>query len=152
MLEELLRQFASLGSRVEKLETQEPNQSRYLTLHAYNQLMPVTADGGVLICGNPGTKRIKCLSWTPTTFVGTTNDGTNYWTVDLQYGVTGVNTTLGTFNTSADTVSTWTKHTVTSFTNNPAPTTVSYIFIKVTKTGAPGLLYVTNLLKVLEIT
>lgn len=75
------------------------------------------------------------------TFVATTNDGSNYWTITLSK-VTAANakTTICTVTTSADTVSTWTAHEDSA---DEAVAGATYIAFEIvaTKTGAPGNLF-----------
>lgn len=76
-----------------------------------------------------------------TTYVTTTTNATHYWTIQpTWYASTGGPTNLGSsFNTSADTASTYTKHSVTV---NSVLTTAFLITFDATKTSSPGSLYV----------
>lgn len=71
------------------------------------------------------------------TNVNTTNNGSNFWTVDA---VSGGGTSMGSFTTAADTVGTWTPH-VTSVNAVYGSGVISVRIL--TKTGAPGVIFVT---------
>jgi len=77
--------------------------------------------------------RIACQ-----TNVLTTNSGTSYWTIAFTRRPS--NTSLGSFNTSADTASTPTRHNVTV--NALTGTTDKYLDITATKTVTPGAPYI----------
>lgn len=76
------------------------------------------------------------------TYVATTNTGANYWSATLQ-GVNG-NQTAGTtvlaFTTASDPVDTFTTHEAAASTPNPSNRT--YWRLALSKTGAPGTLYI----------
>lgn len=86
-----------------------------------------------------GTFTMWLIRFDMTTFVGTTNDGTKYWTVNLKWGTAaGSFTTLASFNTSADTASNYTFH--TAAVGAVVDTTAMAFSINVIKTSTPGLL------------
>lgn len=78
--------------------------------------------------------------WDCNTFVVGTNNGSNYWTVDLSWiNAANAATSLASFNTSADTVANNVVHA-------PAlgvvlPSTAKVLAVTGTKTGTPGALY-----------
>jgi len=77
--------------------------------------------------------RIAC-----STTILTTNSGSAYWTMDFKRNPSA--TSLGSFNTSADTANTNTRHNVTV--NALVGTSDRYINVTATKTGSPGAPYV----------
>ena len=77
------------------------------------------------------------LVFSVSVFVATTNNGTNYWTIDLIEQPSG--TVIATVNTSAATAATWTRLNDTSVTQ-PASTCAS-LTCSATKTLAPGNLF-----------
>jgi hypothetical protein len=78
------------------------------------------------------------IRWRQGWYVAITNDGSNYWTVDLTDWGGNV---IATFNTSAIAADTLSQTAVTSFSPSTVDTTDSIILVRVTKTGAPGPLY-----------
>lgn len=74
------------------------------------------------------------------TYIVGTNNGSNYWTIDLN---DASNAARATFNTSTQAGSTWSggHRSTGTFTGNPFATSNMYFEIKITKTGAPGNLY-----------
>lgn len=77
-----------------------------------------------------------------TTFVTTTTNGTNYWTVDFtKFPATGAGTSIGSFDTKTDTGSNFTQHTVAV--NAALGTTFFWLVAGVTKTLSPGTIYLT---------
>lgn len=123
--------------------------TRWLTVNEYtipfsilDALQARTSDGTELyaVC-DQGANGVYLTRWESATLVITTNDASNYWTVQL-VSTTGSGTdgNLGSsFNTSADTAGFYAKDTVTvgAVVNSSA---LRYQ-IKVTKTGAPGGIY-----------
>jgi len=81
-----------------------------------------------------------------TVFVQTTNNGTNFWTIDLQ-DTTG--TVVATVNTSAIAAGTWARLSDTTVT--ASATTNAELSVICTKTLAPGNLFVIPALSVLRI-
>lgn len=78
-------------------------------------------------------------SWEATTYVATTNDGSNYYTFTLQGLAPGAPsvTTLGSFSTAADTVGNWVAHSV-PLALVVTPATYAALNVKPTQTGSPG--------------
>lgn len=73
--------------------------------------------------------------------VGTTNNGSNYWTIELRYETAGgADTSLGSVNTSAMSIDTWTKLTLTPSTQALSASD-KHIYYQITKTGAPGAIF-----------
>jgi len=114
--------------------------TRWLTMHEYSIstfATNVSAAGDPIALPFDGRYAAYYTRANVVTYVATTNDGTNYWTV----GIEGVNlafsarTTLFSFNTSADTLATLTQH---ADSTASAPTNNFWINAKLTKTNAPG--------------
>jgi hypothetical protein len=101
---------------------------------------PFTANSIVVrgIIGYGGTFDTYIHTIHISSFVLTTNTGANYWNFAASRAPSA--TSLGTADTSADTPSTWTNHTLTV--NAVSGTTDREWEIDATKTGAPGNLYI----------
>lgn len=125
--------------------------TRWLTVHEYerflfggtsaNTLLDFTASDGFAFL-----MRLR-LDYAPyftraavTTRVSTTNNGSNYWTVSLDtYNLNfGAGTSIYQFNTSADTVNTYTDHEGNPSTPNPSNR--HHLVLSVQKSGSPGTL------------
>lgn len=71
-------------------------------------------------------------------YVATTNDGSNYWTISI----TATNTTFGddtvlhAFNTSGDSANTWTAH--DDVPDSQTPSSANGIEVVITKSSSPG--------------
>lgn len=101
---------------------------------AYNQSASGESPFAVTI-----PRALTVMSWHIGVYVGGTNDGSNYWTMDLYKYDTSL-TVIDTLDTSAISGST---HTVLSEGDLRASIASSYILlgIRTTKTGSPGNLY-----------
>ena len=80
-------------------------------------------------------RTLTFVRWSQTYYVATTNDGTNYWTIDL---LRGDGSTIKSINTSAASANTDTLSQVTTFDIASVGTSDKLIYIRVTKTLAPG--------------
>lgn len=92
--------------------------SQWLTIQLFQiemkneqaQTWPTTAGATAMHRGTVpygGVYSVYLLSWYPLSQVLTTNNGSNYWTAELfKFNTAGSSTSLGTFNTSADTAGT----------------------------------------------
>lgn len=142
----LLRQIAELERRLARLEN-HTSPLISLPMHAFAGTfpMPFTITQTPFAVPLPSGRAVRLQLWTCPTFVVAPNDGTNYWTVGL---INIAATVQASFSTIADTAATWTPHAVlaNSFATIPVPTSAVRLAIVVTKTGAPGGLYITNLL------
>jgi len=77
-----------------------------------------------------------------TIFVSGTNDGSNYWTIELKKYTAGNSpTTVASFNTSADSASTWTPKAV-EIDDIFSAATYKQLQVIGTKTGSPANIYV----------
>lgn len=129
--------------------------TRWLTTTLYHDVLAGPFDGDATAAANgwPNAVNAKVLSRTALwssdfqpyietlygqSFVGTTNDGSNYWTVALSGAITG--TAYGNFTTAADTVNTQTRKKATL--NVLAGATEGGLILTATKTGSPGSIYV----------
>lgn len=81
------------------------------------------------------TSTIK--GWAQTWFVASTNNGSNYWTIALQYGTSS--TQLSSFTTAAGSAGVWSQNTASL--NTSLAATNRYLLVAITKTGSPGGLY-----------
>lgn len=119
------------------------NGTRWLTVNQYSLplandtvLQPFSANGQPQYSAPwGGVYDLWLEHWYATTSVATTNDGTKYWTCVLE---NNSGTDIATFNTSADTASTATFHTVTI--GALLGTSVKWVQTNITKTSTPGTL------------
>ena len=105
---------------------------------------PLASSGGVW--GDQGQPwSVTLLRFTVSVFVSTTNNGTNFWTLDL---IDPASTLLCQITTAAISASTWTRLTSTTFvqpgTSNP---TISF---RLTATLSPGQIFVAPALALLR--
>jgi hypothetical protein len=102
----------------------------------------VLLGSGIAANGNPFavtvSRAFTVRTWHQWVYVATTNDGSNYWTIDLKRS--SDNAVISTLNTSA--ISPDTK-TVLSNAGIAAAISTSHLalYISVTKTGSPGAVY-----------
>lgn len=82
-------------------------------------------------------------------YVATTNNGTNYWKIDL-WRIDTNTANMAQINTSGYGANTWRLNAlgspfqITSFTTNPLPASVGGILLRITKQGSPGGAYPTT--------
>lgn len=124
--------------------------TRWLTAHEHivqgipGSLAPILAANSGAFCGLFGVRSDYQLFLTRlaiSTFVGTTNDGSNYWTAALERRVaSSTPTSITSVSTIADSVSTMTKHDVAI--NAPLNAAGIYMTLTATKTGSPGSIFV----------
>lgn len=96
--------------------------------------------GGIVIAED-----IFVEKWMTQTFVVTTNNGTNFWTVAFQKtSPANVQTSITTFDTSADTASTWTSHVVAVNALILASGFSLLQFSNTVKTSTPGNLFIVS--------
>jgi hypothetical protein len=113
-------------------------------------LQPFPGNDWVYQAAQHDTYSVVLDRWDSNTFISGTNNGSNYWTVDLN---DDTNAARATFNTSAQGGSTWTggHRSTGTFTGNPFSTSNKYFEIKITKTGAPGNLYLGVMLRARDV-
>lgn len=118
-------------------------QLMYVPFAAPSMLIPATtANVGNGLGYMPMTEDIYVESWKTVAYVSTTNNGSNYYALQLLGNVS----VLSSFDTSADTVATRTIHNLSI---NALYTTGTYQWLEfylASKTGSPGSLYTTSLL------
>lgn len=145
MIEELIRQVDALRRRVEILETREASRRVYWPMHLADGGFPATAGSNILVAAQPSGMTLTPLKWTMRTYVATTNDPNNYWTLTLDYED---GTGMGSFDTQTDAPDVGVRHEVTSFVNSPMPATQKMLRIWAWKVGNAGNLYFANQLLV----
>lgn len=119
---------------IERLRTIE-RPGYLLPFSPYDSLSPFT--GSPVVTYNVTLDRDGTIAkWTQVVRVLTTNDGTNYWTLNLSRIDTDA--VLMTFNTSAIAAGIWTK--LSNSTITAITASMSGLYILATKTGAPGVL------------
>lgn len=89
-------------------------------------------DYGALVC--PVERAAALTQWTVILYVGTTNNGSNYWTFTLKRLDTEA--TIDSFNTSGYSASTWTR--VSRSLGVDITTGMAGLYVNITKTGSPG--------------
>ena len=136
---QMQRQIDQLARELERLKTVE----RAAKIIPF---APHAAVGGAGLSSNnymmatSCNRRLYLLKWVQSVLVSGTNNGSNYWMVQLDDGVT----VFASFNTSAMSASTWTASEITSFTQPSSAPTFGWIGIQCVKTGTPGTLQWTN--------
>jgi hypothetical protein len=136
------RQLAVLADQLERLR--KADATPIFLPYAQRSLNALSATSAAGDFAQPWAAYF--LVFAATVFVQTTNNGTNFWTIDLQ-DTTG--TVLATFNTSSGvTASTWTRLSDTSVTQ-PA-TTNAELSVICTKTLSPGNLFIIPSVSVLR--
>ena len=80
------------------------------------------------------------VKWAQGVYVDTTNNGSNYWTIELIRWTD--NTSFASVNTSAGAVNTHLLLTTTTFSPTSVATSGVGLIVKVTKTGTPGNLFI----------
>ena len=117
-----------------------------LPLHNYTSISPLAAAGTLLIGTVSDSFALWLERWLMTTFVATTNNASNYWTVQLKTDAVG---TISSFTTASDVPNTRTRHVVSSFgANNPLGTSNLIVTVDASPVGSPGALYMSNTLLV----
>lgn len=89
---------------------------------------------------------VNLLAWSCAVFVTTTNNGTNFWTLDIRESQTG--TVLATLSTAAIAANTFTRLRTTTITQ-PSAANAS-ISLVATPTLAPGTIYIVPALALLR--
>jgi hypothetical protein len=80
------------------------------------------------------------LTWAQSVLVNGTNNGSNYWTVNIRDA--SLTVLFGSFNTSASAGSTWLNFDVNTWTNSAAVrTTHDALFLQFVKFGSPGAIF-----------
>ena len=107
--------------------------SGWLPFIAYNDPSGNSSDVNLFFCTISRDMTVR--SWLQSVIVGTTNDGSNYWTVTLEKNET---TTITSFTTAGDTPNTWTLHKLEDMDEEMESGTDLTLNIKVAKTGSPS--------------
>jgi hypothetical protein len=111
----------------------------YLPFGVFTHISPITVSGS-----NPYTASVNAamtfIKWTNAANVATTNNGSNYWTLDLRKTDGATDSIVATMTTSALTAGTWGKVSTTTFSPTSITTAQHLLYINVTTTGAPGAL------------
>lgn len=128
--------------RLERLErtverVRKPDLPGLRLSYAQRILNPITLAASPAVAGDfPQTGTIVMLAFRASVFVQTTNNGSNYWTIDL---INTAGATLATFDTSALSTGTWTRLAAVSLTQ-PSSSNVD-LAVRATATGSPGNLF-----------
>ncbi len=115
-----------------------------LPFAAYTNLQPTTVSGNApLLAPLPPDCDVYLHSFRcQMVYVATTNNGSNYWTINLRIEGASV-VSIASFTTAAMSANTYTQgSTLTSFSTNPVTQGAKTISIEVVKTGSPGGLYI----------
>lgn len=102
---------------------------------------PFTANATVYIA--PVGWECTPMAFYAATFVAATNNALNYWTITLNIIYAGVATSQGSVTTAAITAGQWEVLPLSTFTTSPWDLTsnATVAGVSITKTGAPGALY-----------
>jgi hypothetical protein len=124
--------------------------TRWLSIQLFRQSFnnnenanPTSTNGAVLGAWpvTQGDNGIWIVSFQVTTFVLTTNNGSQYWNLSFDWRTqANANNVLSTTNTSADTATNWYDKTLTV--GALLDSTARYLHLIATKTSTPGNLYV----------
>lgn len=120
--------------------------TRWLSTTLYHD--PFSVGDGTIPFTNSGIAALRWAAWSGDydiwlvkhhiwTYVGSQNNGSNYWSADLQKAPAG--TSVRSFTTAADTVSTYTSHSAAI--GALLGTTQLGLNVVITKTANPGVLY-----------
>jgi len=127
--------------------------SRWLTVDLkYAQLGATGAINGTFAATNnfgylPLFEDVYVEKFNVATFVQTTNNGTNFWSLQgNKYTAANVATAIASFDTSADTVATWTQHSVAVNALILASGFAVLQGLVSAKTGTPGGMFVASML------
>jgi hypothetical protein len=115
--------------------------TKILPFGVYQHISPLTVDPSFPYAQTI-ERQITLLKWTQQFYVATTNNSTNYWKFELNRISDG--TVIATIQTNASAVNTQLVLSTTSFTNNPVATTALMVYVKCSKVGAPGALYLSG--------
>ena len=122
----------------------DPNlRHAYLPFGVYLTINPITAaasPGLPYFASADNGNTLTFVRWSQVWHVATTNNGSNYWTIEL-YRVSD-SSVIAAFNTSAGAADTWTLNAITSFSITTLAAAGLGVFLAATKTGTPGALYV----------
>lgn len=133
-MSDVLRMLYDTDARLKQTETREV-PALWLP-YAQRALNPQAAGAALGDFAQPWPMLPQVFSCS--VFVTGTNDGGNYWTIDLR-DTTG--TTIASVNTSAMAANTWARLSDTSVTQ-PATTNVELVVVTTITAGAPGTIYV----------
>jgi hypothetical protein len=117
------------------------NHMHWMPFGVFQHISPLTIDPSFPYAQTID-RSLQQLSWYQHLYVATTNNGSNYWTIILARISDGA--TVATLTTAAVTVNTQTVISTTTFAINPLLTSYQMLYVKCTKTGAPGALYLSG--------
>lgn len=132
----IVRQMTAMDDRLRALPLEGKGFFVPFANYAAIDNSNITANGNPFI--TTVGKAMVLQTWVQSTYVYTTNNGTNYWTIEIDY-YDGSTVQITTFNTSTHTNDVWTK-TSTSLGGTALTSTTKYLIIGCTKTGTPGAL------------
>jgi hypothetical protein len=115
----------------------------YLPFGVYLTINPITAaasPGLPYFASADNGNTLTFVRWSQAWHVATTNNGSNYWTIEIKR--VSDSGTVATFNTSAGAANTWILNSITSFSITTLAAAGLGIFLVATKTGTPGSLFV----------
>lgn len=119
------------------VKTWHASQSVQLPMAVYNSPYNNTTDGVTLFTATIN-RALTVVSWYQAIYVGTTNNASNYWTIELKrYTTTGL--AIASLRTNRNSAGAWFKLDVEV--GASVPSTDKFLFVGVSKTGSPGGLY-----------
>lgn len=138
------RELAIIRDQLERLRKSDVNALYLPWSQRVLNPFPLASSGSVW--GDVGQAwSVLLVRFTVSVFVSTTNNGTNFWTIDL---IDPASTLLCQLTTSAVTASTWTRLSSTLFVQPSA--TNPTISLRLTATLSPGTIYVAPALAILR--
>ena len=146
MSNDILRTLYAVQERYRQTETKEVPPLYLPWSQRVLNPFPLASSGGVW--GDQAQPwSVNIIAFYCECFVLTTNNGTNFWTIDLLNQDSG--TTLATFNTSAVSAGSWNRFSVTSGITQPTSANV-VISIRLTATLSPGSIFIAPALALLR--
>lgn len=119
-----------------------PPSHLWLPFGVYGAISPMANNAFPYAC--PIYQTVRFVRLSTSVRVSTTNNGTNYWTINMIRGIDSA--VICTFNTSAISANVFANFSITNFSIASVANSDARIFITVTKTGLPGTLELTGVL------
>lgn len=110
----------------------------YLPFGVYTNISPLSASPSYPYAATVD-RTYNFIKWSQGVYVDTTNNGTNYWTLELIRWTDDAQ--IAYLSTSGSSANTHTLLSTTSFTSNSIATSGVGVILRATKTGNPGVIY-----------
>lgn len=138
-MNDLVRELERLKGELAALKVRE---RPLLALPFYPRALPPYTANASTVLDAPVWRAVRPQRLTLQVFIDTTNNATNYWTVALSIINNNVVSAQGGVNTSALAANSWQTLSLSSFTTPSWDALTAIAYLGITKTGAPGGLYV----------